>query len=160
MIRPYVEDDLKQLLEIYNFYVINTIITFDVEPLSLEVFAKKINKINNQYPFIVFEENKEVLGYAYGSKWRTKPAYNKTVESTVYVKHGEQGKRIGTKLYTELLSLLKQENYHIVLGGLTLPNEASIRLHERFNFKLVAHFKEVGKKFDKWLDVGFWQLKL
>ncbi|PIA77976.1 phosphinothricin acetyltransferase [Gaetbulibacter sp. 4G1] len=158
MIRSFHIKDIKALLDIYNYYVLNTIVTFDIKALSLEIFTEKVNHINAKYPFIVFEENGNILGYAYGSKWRPKPAYNHTVESTVYVKHGEHGKQIGSKLYAELLSLLKQENYHVVLGGLTLPNEASVRLHEKFGFKQVAHFKEVGKKFDKWLDVGFWQL--
>ncbi len=158
MIRPFHIKDTKALLDIYNYYVLNTIVTFDIEPLSLETFTKKLTHINAKYPFIVFEVNDDVIGYAYGSKWRPKPAYNRTVESTVYVKYGEHGKQIGSKLYTELLSLLKQENYHVVLGGLTLPNEASVKLHEKFGFKQVAHFKAVGRKFEKWLDVGFWQL--
>lgn len=158
MIRPFHIKDTETLLNIYNYYVLNSIVTFDIEPLSLDAFTEKVNRINAKYPFIVFEENEEVLGYAYGSKWRPKPAYNNTVESTVYVKHGAHGKQIGTKLYAELLELLKQENYHVVLGGLTLPNKASVKLHEKFGFKQVAHFKEVGLKFDKWQDVGFWQL--
>ena len=160
MIRSFHIKDIKQLLDVYNYYVENSIVTFDLEPLSLKAFKEKMLRISKIYPFIVFEENNEVLGYAYGSRWRPKPAYNKTVESTVYVKHGEHGKQIGTKLYAELLSLLKQENYHVVLGGLTLPNEASVKLHEKFGYKQVAHFKAVGFKFNKWHDVGFWQLKL
>lgn len=158
MIRSFHIKDIETLLNIYNYYVLNTIVTFDIEPLSMDAFTEKVNRINAKYPFIVFEENGEILGYAYGSKWRPKPAYNNTVESTVYVKHGAHGKQIGTKLYTELLGLLKQKKYHVVLGGLTLPNEASVKLHEKFGFKQVAHFKEVGLKFDKWHDVGFWQL--
>ncbi|MFD1162452.1 MULTISPECIES: GNAT family N-acetyltransferase [Hwangdonia] len=158
MIRPFHIKDTQTLLDIYNYYVLNSIVTFDIEPLSIEAFTEKTNAINQTYPFLVFEENNVILGYAYGSKWRPKPAYNHTVESTVYVKHGAHGKKIGTKLYTELLRLLKQENYHVVLGGLTLPNEASVQLHEKFGFKQVAHFKEVGLKFNQWLDVGFWQL--
>ncbi len=141
-------------------YVLNTIVTFDIVSLSLETFTEKVVRINEEYPFLVYVENNEILGYAYGGKWRPKPAYKQTVESTVYVKHGTHGKQIGTKLYKELLSILKKQNYHIVLGGLTLPNDASVRLHEKFGFEQVAHFKEVGKKFDTWLDVAFWQLKL
>lgn len=159
MIRPLNLNDTEELLDIYNYYVLNSIVTFDDEALSLDTFKDKITHINADYPFIVFEENNDILGYAYGSKWRPKPAYKHTVESTVYVKHGVLGKQIGTKLYTELLSQLKQQNYHAVLGGLTLPNDASVKLHEKFGFKQVAHFKEVGLKFGKWLDVGFWQLK-
>ena len=158
MIRPVNLNDAEELLDIYNYYVLNSIVTFDDEALSLDTFKDKITLINADYPFIVFEENDEILGYAYGSRWRPKPAYKHTVESTVYVKHGVLGKQIGTKLYTELLPQLKQQNYHIVLGGLTLPNDASVKLHEKFGFKKVAHFKEVGLKFGEWLDVGFWQL--
>lgn len=160
MIRSLNVNDAEELLDIYNYYVLNSIVTFDDEALSLDTFKDKITRINVDYPFIVFEENNEILGYAYGSKWRPKPAYKHTVESTVYVKHDVLGKQIGSKLYTELLTQLKEQNYHIVLGGLTLPNDASVKLHEKFGFKQVAHYKEVGLKFDKWLDVGFWQLTL
>lgn len=160
MIRPVHISDSEALQDIYNYYVLNTVVTFDIEPLTLLMFQEKLTKIDAEYPFIVYEENNEILGYAYGSKWRPKPAYEHTVESTVYVKHNVLGKQIGTKLYTELLLLLKQQDYHVVLGGLTLPNAASVKLHEKFGFKQVAHFKEVGLKFEKWIDVGFWQLKL
>lgn len=158
MIRPVTISDAQTLLNIYNYYVLNTVTTFDLEALSLDRFTEKIKSIMTDYPFIIYEENNEILGYAYGSKFRPKPAYNQTVESTVYVKHGTYGKQIGTKLYTELLSLLKQEKFHVVLGVLTLPNEASIKLHEKFGFKQVAHLKETGLKFGSWHDVGFWQL--
>lgn len=160
MIRKVQIEDAQQLLEIYNYYVEHSIVTFDIEPLSLKTFKEKMIRINKEYPFIVFEEDHKILGYAYGSRWRPKPAYNKTVESTVYVKHDEHGKQIGTKLYKELLQQLKQQKFHIVLGGLTLPNDASVNLHEKFGFELVAQFNQVGYKFNSWHDVGFWQLKL
>jgi L-amino acid N-acyltransferase YncA len=158
MIRNVQIEDAQELLDIYNYYVVNTVITFDLEALSLDAFKEKITTVSADYPFIVYEENSEILGYAYGSKFRPKPAYNNTVESTVYLKHGAQGKQIGSKLYNELLFLLKQKNVHVVLGVLTLPNEASVKLHEKFGFKEVAHLKEVGLKFGEWQDVGFWQL--
>ena len=158
MIRSVKLEDAQNILNIYNYYVTNTVVTFDLEPLSLEVFKEKINTISQEYPFIVFEEENEILGYAYGSRFRPKPAYNNTVESTVYVKNGEHDKKIGTKLYRELLKRLKEKKYHVVLGVLTLPNEASVRLHENFGFNKVAHLKETGLKFDTWHDVGFWQL--
>ena len=160
MIRTFQIKDTQQLLDIYNYYVINSVATFDDKALSIETFSEKITDINNNYPFIVFEEYNKILGYAYGSKFRPKPAYNKTAESTVYVKQGEHGNQIGTLLYKELLTLLKKENYHVILGVLTLPNEASVKLHEKFGFKQVADLKQVGFKFGKWQDVGFWQLNL
>ncbi|MEC3907374.1 GNAT family N-acetyltransferase [Tamlana sp. 2201CG12-4] len=160
MIRPVHSNDAQALLDIYNYYVIHTAVTFDIEPLSIQIFKDKLNHINADYPFIVYEDNNEVLGYAYGSRFRPKPAYGYVVESTVYVKHTAHGKQIGTKLYAELLNLLKQTDLHTVLGVLTIPNEASIKLHERFGFKQVAYLKEVGLKFNKWQHVGIWQLHL
>ena len=160
MIREFHPKDTQQLLEIYNYYVLNSVVTFDDEVLSLEVFTEKVNRINSVYPFIVFEENNEILGYAYGSKFRPKPAYQNTTESTIYLKHTDQGKGIGTKLYSRLIALLREQEFHIVLGVLTLPNKASVKLHEKLGFKKVAHLEEVGLKFNKWHDVGIFQLKL
>jgi len=160
MIRPLHINDTKALLDIYNYYVLNTTVTFDIEALSIEIFIEKLNQINVDYPFIVYEEDNEILGYAYGSRFRPKPAYNFVVESTVYVKHTEHGKQIGTKLYAELIRLLKVTNLHTVLGVLTIPNEASIKLHEKFGFEQVANLKEVGFKFGEWQNIGIWQLNL
>ena len=160
MIREVAIKDAKQIVDIYNYYVLNSIVTLDLVPFSVQDFEDKIQIISNDFPFIVFEEGNEILGYAYANTFRTKPAYKNTVELTIYIKHAEIGKQIGKKLYSELLRLLKNLNYHVVIGGLTLPNEASVKLHENFGFEKVAHFKEVGYKFDKWHDVGFWQLTL
>ena len=160
MIRYVSNNDTQALLDIYNYYVLHTAVTFDIEPLTIKEFSEKIARINSDYPFLVYEENSEILGFAYGSKFRPKAAYNKTVESTVYVKIGSYGNQIGTKLYKQLLGLLKKEDYHLVLGVLTIPNEASVKLHEKFGFKQVAHLKEAGFKFGDWQDVGFWELKL
>lgn len=160
MIRAFQHNDAEALLDIYNHYVLHSVATFDDAPLEIAVFSEKLNHIAEVYPILVFEENNNILGYAYGSQFRPKPAYKNTVETTVYVKHGEHGKQIGTKLYTELLSLLKAKNFHMALGVLTLPNNASVKLHEKLNFKQVAHFNEVGYKFGQWLDVGVFQLKL
>lgn len=160
MIRPFKLEDTAQLLEIYNYYVLNSTATFDLEALTFDAFFDKVNRINTDFPFLVFEEDNTILGYAYGSKFRPKPAYNGTVESTVYVKHNAHGKQIGTLLYKALLEQLKVKKFHTVLGVLTIPNDASIKLHEKFGFKQVAELKEVGFKFGSWQNVGFWQLKL
>ena len=160
MIRSLHENDFKELLEIYNYYVVNTAVTFDIEPLSIDAFNDKVNRIKVDYPFLVYLENNEILGFAYGSRFRPKPAYDFVVESTVYVRYNAHGKQIGTKLYAELLQLLKQKKLHTVLGVLTIPNDASIKLHEKFGFKQVANLEEVGFKFGRWHNVGIWQLKL
>ncbi|PKQ46967.1 GNAT family N-acetyltransferase [Confluentibacter flavum] len=158
MIRDVNIQDAKQIVDIYNYYVLNSIVTLDLVPFSTQDFEEKIKTISNQFPFIVYEENNVLLGYAYANTFRTKPAYNNTVELTIYLKYDELGKQIGKKMYSELLDQLKKQNYHVVIGGLTLPNDASIKLHENLGFEKVAHFKEVGYKFNKWHDVGFWQL--
>ena len=160
MIRRVQLKDAKQIVAIYNYYVLNSIVTFDKTPFAVSDFIARIETIQEKYPFIVFEENNNILGYAYANKWREKPAYKRTVESTVYVKHNIHNKGIGTKLYNTLLNELRANNFHTVVGGLSLPNDASIKLHENFGFKKVAHFKEVGFKFENWVDVGFWQLQL
>ncbi|WP_346882134.1 N-acetyltransferase family protein [uncultured Algibacter sp.] len=160
MIRPLHINDAEALLAIYNYYVLNTAATFDIEPLTLNKFLEKLNSIAADYPFIVYEEDNKILGFAYASKFRPKPAYNYTVEFTVYVKHTEHGKQIGAKLYSKLLELVKETDAHTVLGVLTIPNVASIKLHEKFGFKQVANLEAVGKKFGKWHNVGIWQLRL
>ena len=160
MIRPFEIKDIPELLDMYNHYVLHSTATFDIEPMSMAAFTEKLTRIDHDFPFIVLEENGELLGYAYGSKFRPKPAYNTTVESTVYVKHNTHRKKLGSLLYEDLLKRLKEANFHTVIGVLTLPNEGSVRLHEKFGFKQVAYLKQVGYKFDTWLDVGFWQLDL
>lgn len=97
MIREFQEKDIQQLLDIYNYYVLNSVVTFDDVPLSFEAFSIKVNRINNEFPFLVFEEQDKILGFAYGSKFRPKPAYKNTVELTVYVAHNTHGKSIGTQ---------------------------------------------------------------
>ncbi|WP_136480603.1 GNAT family N-acetyltransferase [Cognatitamlana onchidii] len=160
MIRPFQITDAQELLDIYNYYVLNTTATFDIEPLTLETFSNKLTRINNAYPCIVYQLEGEIVGYAYGSRFRPKPAYDYVAESTVYVKHTVHGKQIGTKLYETLIRQLRKTELHTVLGVLTIPNAASIKLHEKFGFKKVAELKEVGLKFGEWQHVGIWQLKL
>jgi len=160
MIRQIKTSDVPEILPIYNYHVQNTFVTFDIIPLTIEQYAKKVERISNEFPFLVYVEKNEILGYAYASKWRQKPAYNHTVESTVYTKNSAQRKHIGTKLYLELIKQLKVQGYKIVIGGISLPNEPSIKFHEKFGFEKAGHFSRVGKKFDQWVDVAFWQLNL
>ena len=160
MIRRVEIKDAEVIASIYNYYILNTDATFVEKVITIKECVDKIKLITSKYPFIVFEENNEVLGYAYGSQFRPESAYNCTVESTVYVKPGVQGKQIGTALYTELISVLKQQEFKSVLGVLTIPNLSSEKLHNKLGFTQVAHLKNVGFKFNKWLDVGVFQLML
>ncbi len=160
MIRNVQIPDAEQIATIYNYYVKNSIVTFDKDVFTRHDFEERIKIISKEYPFIVYEKNNIILGYAYANKWREKPAYKHTVESTVYLKPSAFGKKIGTQLYKHLIDKLKTQKFKVIIGGLSLPNDASIKLHEKLGFKKVGHFKKVGKKFGKLIDVGFWQLNI
>jgi len=107
-------------------------------------------------PYLVYEEKGDVIGYAYVSRFRDRKAYEHSVEATIYLKNGCGGKGVGFRLYSELLSRISTK-YHVIVAGIALPNEASVRLHEKCGFEKVGHFSEVGRKFGEWIDVGFWQ---
>lgn len=161
MIRNATVDDASQIADIYNFYLINTPVTFEEIPITGEEIARRIYEVKEKgLPWIVSEEEGQVVGYAYASKWRTRSAYRYTVESTIYLDKSCTGKGFGKPLYAALLDLLKGLGIHTVIGGITLPNPASVTFHESFGFKKVAHFHEVGYKQDTWLDVGFWEKHL
>lgn len=157
MIRPATPDDAFAICTIYNYYIENTVITFEEEPITVEEMAERIRTYSEKYTYLVYEENGEVVGYAYGSSWRARKAYRFSTETTVYLKDGAAGKGIGTLLYSQLIEDLKVKGFHSLIGCITLPNEKSVKLHEKMGFKKVAHFHEAGWKFDSWQDVGFWE---
>lgn len=161
IIRQATEADAFTLVKIYNPFITDTVVTFEYDPVSAEEFAGRMRKVlEGGYPYLVAEEDGRVIGYAYAVQWRTRAAYRYTVESTVYLDPTHRGKGMGTALYRALLEELKTRGFHVVIGGITLPNPTSVALHEKLGFKKVADFEEVGFKFDQWLDVGFWELKL
>lgn len=157
MIRPATPKDAFAICSIYNYYVENTVITFEEEPVTVEEMAERIRTYSEKYTYLVYEEDEEVIGYAYGSSWRARKAYRFSTETTVYLKDGTEGKGIGTQLYSQLIEELKDKGFHLLIGCITLPNEKSVKLHEKMGFKKVAHFHEAGWKFDSWQDVGFWE---
>lgn len=160
MIRPVQPTDAPALAAIYNPYVRDTLITFEEEPVSVAEMGARIAKVTATYPWLVWEEDGAVLGYAYASTWRTRHAYRFAVETTVYLAQGHHGKGRGAALYEALLAELKQRGFHSALGCLGLPNDPSVRLHEKLGFKKVGHMTEAGWKFGAWVDVGFWERML
>ena len=158
MIRNANQGDAKAICDIYNYYILNSISTFELEPVSIEDMTARINRVVIKYPWIVYEEDSVILGYAYADHWKTRKAYKNTVESTVYLKDGHSGRGIGSTLYGFLINELKKMDIHAVIGGISLPNDASVALHEKLGFINIGRFKEVGYKFDKWIDVGYWEL--
>lgn len=160
-IRAATAADAPAIAGIYNFYVTDTIVTFEEEPVTSDDMASRIRDIESaSLPWFVAEANGEVVGYAYAGKWKARHGYRIAVEVTVYLDARSGGKGIGSALYFQLLGKLKSIGIHTALGGIALPNDASIKLHEKFGFEKVAHFKENGIKFGKLIDVAYWQLML
>jgi len=162
MIREVQAQDASSISTIYNYYIENTVITFEEEVIAASEILKRITKItDDDLPWFVAEDELgNILGYAYAAKWRDRFSYRFSVEVTVYLSPEHISKGLGTKLYQVLLDELKRKKIHSAIGGITLPNEGSVALHEKFGMAKVAHFKEVGLKFDRWLDVGYWQVIL
>ena len=160
MIRPALSSDAAALCAIYNPYVLGTTITFEEEVVAEPDMAGRIQKVQEAYPWIVLVEGGQVLGYAYGSTWRTRAAYRFSTETAIYLAEDARGRGLGVQLYRALLEELHQRGFHQALGCLALPNDRSVALHEKLGFEKVGHMKEAGRKFGAWVDVGFWQLQL
>ena len=157
MIRNITLNDARAIAIIYNHYIANTIITFEEQQLSEDEMKDRIKTHDTNLPWIIYEENAELLGYAYATPWKSRCAYRNSVESTVYLRKDKYRKGIGKKLYVELLKQLSKKGVHTVIAGIALPNQPSVVLHESLGFKKVAHFKEVGFKFGTCIDVAYWQ---
>jgi phosphinothricin acetyltransferase len=161
-VRPCIESDLEQLNDIYNQYVVETHFTFDVEPITIEARREWFSHYAaiGRYRLLVAVSGKEVVGFACTSRFRPKPAYETSVEATIYLAPAVVGRGAGSKLYAELFKSLDHEDVHRAYAGVSLPNPASIALHERFGFKRVAHFTEQGRKFDRYWDVAWYEKPL
>ena len=151
--------DAAQIAAIYNHYVCKSVVTFEEKPVNVGEVRVRIRMIRALgLPWIVAETGGEVVGYAYANKWKERAAYRNSVETTVYLRADSTGRGIGRVLYARLIADLRALCLHAIIGGIALPNAASIGLHESLGFKKVAHFEQVGRKFDRWIDVGYWQL--
>lgn len=160
-IRPACATDGAALADIYNHYVRETTVTFEGDDVSGDTMAERIHETTTAgLPFLVAATPDLVTGFAYASTWKGRCAYRFSREVTVYLRHGFEGRGIGSALYSALIPALKSQGVHALLGGIALPNEASVALHEKFGFQKTAHFREVGRKFDRWVDVGYWELLL
>jgi phosphinothricin acetyltransferase len=152
--------DADAIAAIYNHYVATTVISMETDPVGGSEMASRIAEVQNAgLPWLVLVADGRVRGYAYASKWRARPGYRHAVEASVYIDAALRGRGHGLALYRALLERL-EGRFHTVIGGIALPNAASIALHERLGFRQVACFHEVGHKFGAWVDVGYWQLTL
>jgi phosphinothricin acetyltransferase len=161
-VRQAEERDLVQLNNIYNRYVLETHFTFDIEPMTTEARREwfEHHSVTGRHRVVVGLSDSSVIGYASSSRFRPKPAYETSVETSIYLAPDAVGRGVGTRLYEELFKLLQGEDVHRAYAGIALPNQASIALHERLGFKRVAHFSEQGRKFDRYWDVGWYEKQL
>jgi phosphinothricin acetyltransferase len=162
LVRPATDADLPRLNEIYNHYIVNTPITFDIEPWTVEQRREWFTHyaLDGTHRVLVAEEGGVILGSTWSSQFRPKRAYHTTIETSVYCAPESVGRGIGALLYEALFEALRGEPIHRALAGITQPNDASVKLHERFGFKRVALFSEVGFKFDKYWDVVWYEREL
>jgi len=160
-VRPAVVADAEAIVRIYNHYVETSVATFEERAVTAGDVVHRLERMSSgALPWLVAEEDGSPLGYAYAAPWKDRPAYRFAVEVTVYVDPERGGAGIGSRLYEQLLPLLKERGVHAVLAGIALPSAGSVALHEKFGFEKVAHFREVGSKFGRMVDVGYWQLLL
>jgi phosphinothricin acetyltransferase len=158
-VRYATQNDLPQMLEIYNEIIANTTAVFQYDPHTLNMRKEWFEKKQQEgYPVFVAEENNVVVGYSTIGQFRNWQAYKYSVENSVYVKAGYRGKGISKLLIQPLINAAKEMGMHTIIAGIVADNEASLALHKQFGFVEVAHFKEVGYKFDRWLDLKFLQL--
>jgi len=158
VIRAAVAADAERIAAIYNYYVENSVITFEEQVVSRDEMAGRIADVQGQgLPWLAAELDGSVVGYSYATKWKSRSAYRHSVESTIYLEHGLEGRGIGKALYSALLPLLRTLGMHAVIGGAALPNPASVSLHESLGFERVGTFREVGFKHGRWVDVAYWE---
>jgi phosphinothricin acetyltransferase len=159
-IRLAAEADAEAFAAIYAPVVRDTAISFELTPPTPDDFRRRIRDVTAFAPWLVLEEDGRVAGYAYASSFRARPAYRFTIETTVYVHADHRGRGVGRSLYRALLACLRLQGFRRAIGGITLPNAASVALHEASGFTRCAVFAKVGFKFGAWHDVGFWELEL
>ena len=157
-IRPVNLADAAQIAEIYNYYILNTHHTFETEALSAEEMGKRIGDTSEDYPYLVAEYYGAIQGYVYAAQFKLRRAYKHSAEVSIYVRNQSKQIGIGSELYRRLLEELAESDVHAIIAGISLPNEASVRFHEKLGYEKVAHFREVGYKLGRWVDVGFWEM--
>ena len=157
-IRMAFERDTAEILEIYRPYITDSYVSFETEIPSVEELKSRIKNIQKTLPWLVCVVDNQIAGYAYATDHRSRKAYSWTKELSVYLLDQYKNKGIATALYTCLIQLLKIQGVTNCLAGIALPNESSIRFHEKFGFKKVGIYHQVGYKLNAFRDVGWWEL--
>ncbi len=158
VIRPATLADAWAIAGIYNHYVRNTVVTFEEEPVTTRMMEQRIAAVRDaSLPWLLADSRDGIIGYASAARFHTRSAYRYAAETAVYLAHGSQGQGTGTRLYVELLNLLKDKGIRTAVGLIALPNAPSVTLHEKLGFSHTGTLKSVGFKQDRWVDVGYWQ---
>lgn len=160
MIRVATSSDAPAIAAIYNWYIAQSVCTFEEEQLSAEQIGQRIASADASKPWLVLEEEGAVLGYAYASIWKARAAYDRSREVTVYLRRDATGNGRGRQLYQHLIDELRNKPIHSLIASIALPNASSVALHESLGFTKAGQFSEVGYKFGEFVDVGYWQLIL
>jgi L-amino acid N-acyltransferase YncA len=153
-------EDAAAIAAIYASYVSDTVITFETEVPNAAEFARRIETVTQHYPWLVAVDGDAVLGYAYACEHRTRRAYRWSVDVGIYLDAQAQRRGLGRRLYQALFALLVRQGYYNAYAGITLPNAASIGLHEAMGFERIGVYRSVGFKLGRWLDVGWWELRM
>jgi phosphinothricin acetyltransferase len=159
-VRVATAEDAEAVAAIYGHYVTHTAISFEEEPPSPAEMSRRIAYTLETHPFLVYDAGQGVIGYAYGSVHVPRAAYRWSCNVSVYVESGHARRGIGRTLYAELLDILERQGFHSAFGGVALPNDASVGLHEAMGFRHLGTYREVGFKHGRWHDVGWWRLGL
>jgi L-amino acid N-acyltransferase YncA len=159
-IRPIEDNDIEKITEIYNWYISNTPVTFEVETISPLEMKQRVQEKLEKYDWLVGEVNQEIIGYAYYGAFHPRSAYSHTVESTIYLAQEQIGKGFGKLLYGELIRSATENGFRELIALIALPNQGSITLHQKLGFEESGVLKKVGFKFEQYIDVGIWQKSL
>lgn len=160
LIRTFEPRDVGPACRLTNYYIEHTAVHFGYRAQTEAEFETIWHGARQMYPWIAAETDGVLAGYAKAGQWRTREAYNPTAEVTVYVDRVFHRRGVGRALYRELLDRLRHAGFHTAVGGITMPNEGSVRLHEAMGFRHVGTFREVGRKFDQWHDTAWYQIML
>ena len=154
------DHDAAACAAIYAPYVRDTVISLEERAPTPADFVQRIARVTPTHPWLVAEDGDEIVGYAYGARHRERASYRWAVDVAVYVAAGQHRRGIGRALYQTLFGLLAEQGYRIACAGVTLPNDASVGLHEALGFEPVGVYRNIGFKHGAWHDVGWWQLEL
>ncbi|GHV05798.1 N-acetyltransferase [Clostridia bacterium] len=159
-LRPTKLEDAAALAAIYNYYIENTVVTFETEPVSVEEFRGRIQRVSADYPYLTMERQGEIVGYAYASRYRDRAAYQWCAELSLYVRQDCRRGGIGRALYTGLLADLTERGIYNAYACITVPNDESMGFHRAFGFRDSGTFRMSGFKHGEWHDIAWLELRL